>query len=95
MLQWLKLHAPNAGGMGLIPGRGTKIPYVVGMGEIKLKKKKKRIGSGPLGPLVGRGHWECDFIHSTSSLLQVECNSKLDPTQTSFLKVSNPIPHSA
>ena len=41
MLQWLKLHAPNAGGMGLIPGRGTKIPYVVGMGEIKLKKKKK------------------------------------------------------
>ena len=42
MVQWLRLHAPNAGGMGLIPGRGTKIPYVVGMGKIKFKKKKKK-----------------------------------------------------
>ena len=41
MVQWLRLHAPNAGGMGLISGRGTKIPYVVGMCKIKLKKKKK------------------------------------------------------
>ena len=41
MVQWLRLHAPNAGGMGLISGRGTKIPYVVDMCKIKLKKKKK------------------------------------------------------
>ena len=26
-LQWLRLHAPNAGGMGLIPGWGTKVPH--------------------------------------------------------------------
>ena len=26
-LQWLRLHAPNAGGMGLIPGGGTKAPH--------------------------------------------------------------------
>ena len=26
MVQWLRLHASNARGMGLIPGRGTKIP---------------------------------------------------------------------
>ena len=24
MVQWLKLHAPNAGGPGLIPGQGTR-----------------------------------------------------------------------
>ena len=25
--QWLRLHAPNAGGTGSRPGRGTKIPH--------------------------------------------------------------------
>ena len=25
-VQWLRLHAPNAGGLGLIPGLGTEIP---------------------------------------------------------------------
>ena len=24
MVQWLRLYAPNAGGLGLIPGQGTK-----------------------------------------------------------------------
>ena len=24
MVQWLRLHAPNAGGLGLIPGQGTR-----------------------------------------------------------------------
>lgn len=52
----------------------------------------KELGSGSLGPLAGRGHRECGLIYSASCLLQVECNSKLDPTQTSFLKVSNPPP---
>ena len=27
-VQWLRLHASTAGGVGLIPGRGTKIPHV-------------------------------------------------------------------
>ena len=27
VLQWLRLHAPNAGGPGSIPGQGTKIPH--------------------------------------------------------------------
>ena len=26
VVQWLRLHAPNAGGTGSIPGQGTKIP---------------------------------------------------------------------
>ena len=35
-VQWLRRHAPNAGGMGLIPGWGTKIPHAAWHG----KKKK-------------------------------------------------------
>ena len=27
VVQWLRLHAPNAGGLGSIPGQGTKIPH--------------------------------------------------------------------
>ena len=26
VVQWLRLHAPNAGCLGSIPGQGTKIP---------------------------------------------------------------------
>ena len=26
-VQWLRLHTPNAGGTGLIPGGGTEIPH--------------------------------------------------------------------
>ena len=28
MVQWLRLHAPNAGRACSIPGQGTKIPHV-------------------------------------------------------------------
>ena len=28
-VQWLRLRAPSAGGMGLIPGWGTKIPHAL------------------------------------------------------------------
>ena len=38
-VQWLTLPS-NAGGAGLIPGRGTKIPHAEGCGQ-KLKKKRK------------------------------------------------------
>ena len=37
MVDWIRLHASNARGEGLIPGWRTKIPHVV-----KPKKKKKR-----------------------------------------------------
>ena len=29
MVQWLRLHACTAGGMGLIPGQGTKILHAL------------------------------------------------------------------
>ena len=37
VVQWLRLYASNAGGMGLIPGQGPKIPLVTwhGQGEKK------------------------------------------------------------
>ena len=48
-VQWLRLHAPNAGGPGSIPGQGTrfKIPCAATntllsqVSKINLKKKKK------------------------------------------------------
>ena len=39
VVQWLRLHASNAGGMGLTPGRGTKITHAVWHGQKKKKKK--------------------------------------------------------
>ena len=38
-IQWLRLCASTAGGTGLIPGQGTKIPYATQYG----KKKKKTL----------------------------------------------------
>ena len=28
-VQWLRLHVPSAGGTGLIPDQGTKIPHAM------------------------------------------------------------------
>ena len=37
MVQWLRLCASTVGGMGLIPGWGTKIPRAVQRGQKKSK----------------------------------------------------------
>ena len=39
MVQWLRLCISSAGGVGLIPGQGTKIP------DAKWPKKKKEFTS--------------------------------------------------
>ena len=39
VVQWLRLCAPNAGGMGSIPGQGTRILYTSPRGQ---KKKRER-----------------------------------------------------
>ena len=44
MVQWLRLHASNAGGLGLIPGQGTVIQHVVQCGNFFFNKKKKKVG---------------------------------------------------
>ena len=42
-VQWLRPFTSNAGGVGLIPGWGTKIPHAAEHGQ-KVKKKKKKKG---------------------------------------------------
>ena len=41
MIQWLRIHIPNAGGTGLIPGWETKIPHSAQCDQKDKKKKKK------------------------------------------------------
>ena len=40
--KWLRLHSPNAGGMGLILGWGTKIPHAALHGG-KINKMNKKL----------------------------------------------------
>ena len=40
MVQGLRLHASSAGGVGLIPGRGSKIPQACSLA----KNKKREVG---------------------------------------------------
>ena len=42
MVQWSRVQASTAGGVGLIRGWGTKIPHAVWRGPKKKKRKKKR-----------------------------------------------------
>ena len=41
----LRLHAPNTGGMGLVPDQGIKIPHVTLRDQKKKKKKKEERNS--------------------------------------------------
>ena len=53
-VQWLRLHAPNAGGTGSIPGRGTKIPHAPQCSQrtkFFLKRRSIFINLCPLCPL--------------------------------------------
>ena len=47
MVQWLGRHASTAVGMGLIPGRGIKIPHET---QGQTKKKKKNLFGEPTSP---------------------------------------------
>ena len=42
MVQWLRLHAPNAGGTGFIPGWGTEFPHAAK----RAPPKKRRVHGG-------------------------------------------------
>ena len=48
VVQWLRLHSPNAGFWGSIPGQGTR-SHVLQLipGAVK-KKKKKKTGGGTI-----------------------------------------------
>ena len=40
VVQWLRLGASDARGMGLIPGRGTKIPHALWHGQKYINKNQ-------------------------------------------------------
>ena len=42
MVQWLRLGVFTAVGLGLIPGRGTKIPQAMQHGRKEGRKKEKK-----------------------------------------------------
>ena len=42
VVQWLRLSTPNAGGLGLIPGQGTR-SHMLQLRASTTKKKKKKI----------------------------------------------------
>ena len=52
MIQWLRLYAPNAGGLGSIPGWGTKISYAIKHGQKKKKDKVPACEGGAHSPEV-------------------------------------------
>ena len=53
-VQWLKLHASTAGGMGSIPGQGTRIQHATRCSQ---KQTNKQLARGMLFFLiVKRGH---------------------------------------
>ena len=43
MVQWLRLRAPNARGLGSVPGQGTKIPHASTKNPMQPKKLKINI----------------------------------------------------
>ena len=68
LVQWLRLWAPTAAGVGSIPGQWTKISHTVQCGQ---KRKKK--GSCPCFPLLPPNWpwctlvWPCVARHSLCS----------------------------
>ena len=51
LVQWLGLHASTAGGMGSIPGWGTKVPCAVWHGQKIFKNKKIKKKKNKFSPL--------------------------------------------
>ena len=41
--QWLRFCASTIGGVGLIPGQGTKIPHATWCGQKKKEKRKENV----------------------------------------------------
>ena len=68
MAQWLRLQAPNAGGLGSILGGGTKIPLAVHMAWEGKRKGKTQENSTDLRSLAGYRPWGCKELDMTEQL---------------------------
>ena len=53
MVQWLRIRAPNVGGMGLIPGQGSSPTACHGAWPKKKKIEQGKETNSPLEPLEG------------------------------------------
>ena len=42
VVQWLRVCTANAGGVGSIPGLGTKIPHAAWRGQMPINRNAKR-----------------------------------------------------
>ena len=61
VVQWLRLHVSNVGGMGSIPGQGTKIPHAEhGTAE---KKKRSMVEGGDQGAAIAVISGEIQWIY--------------------------------
>ena len=65
MVQGLWLHALNAGGLGSIPGWGTKIPHAVQCGQINYEKKENVVKKKTL--FFSRGEGRLSQIQSITT----------------------------
>ena len=104
MVQWLRLCTSKAGGPGLIPGQGTKIPHVLESGQKKKKKKKvkKKKETGTQGLLnLGRPQTVLLSFSSLFSLIllnpdegrwQERVNKVLDREISRKLKQGDSVP---
>ena len=60
MIQWLRLHAPNAGGLGSIPGEGTR-SHRKQLRSVAAREIKATFQQLPMFPL--------SYIHSYVEIL--------------------------
>ena len=58
MAQWFRLHAPNAGGSGSIPGRGAKILQASQRGNWSVNLKKGKGKRNLRAYLPSSGQWD-------------------------------------
>ena len=49
--QWLRLHTSTTGGMGSIPGQGTKISHATQPKKKERKKEKEQANRNPNNPI--------------------------------------------
>ena len=49
VVQWLRLHTPNAGGLGLMPGQGTR-SYMLQLKDPSCCDLKKSCNKDPVQP---------------------------------------------
>ena len=90
MVQLLGLRAPNAGGVGSVPGQGTKIPHATRCSQ---KEKKNKLNKGKMGMLVLSGlkiYWGVKYFTHTSVIFEFYMMSAqyfCNYTKQEFLKL--------